>query len=400
MNTTFISKASIEKESNNMIAARIPGIIWIFVTYIICMVVQFLSHPSFYSHVIFTFLMILFGVVYWYSNLFLPKKYWLYFILQASLVYISAFMMENFPGVVITLYPLLVGQIIGILGRKKVYLFLIIFTLFTINTFVIVPLHDLPIFLIIALPAMIVIIAYAVIFFNQVNARIRLQRVLEEVELANQEVERLTLHNERQRIARDLHDTLAQGLAGLKIQLEAINIHLSKGNDVLAKEIVNQSMKGVSETLADARLAIDDLRLHSNEKYDFKQNIVEQLNHIKLSTGLACHFDFYVIQHELSNTVTEQSLPIISECLLNIARHAQANNLWLSVKKDNEENLNICIRDDGIGFDPDLKIGQEGHYGLVGLNERVRILGGKIQIKSIQNKGTKIFVQIPCQGAD
>ncbi|MGG1324037.1 sensor histidine kinase [Priestia megaterium] len=398
MNNTSYVRTPNEKEYNNMRAARLPGLIWIVIAYTISLILKIKTAPAIEQYVIFTILIILFTTIYCYSNLFLPRKFWLYFILQSFIVYISAFFTQDIPVIIITLYPLLVGQAIGTAGRKKNYLFLMILILFTINTLVMVPDKIIDTFLIITLPIMVVIVSYAVIFFNQVNARIRTQYMLEEIELAHQQVERLTLHNERQRMARDLHDTLAQGLAGLKMQLEATNVHLTKGNDKRAKEIVVQSMKRVSELLADARLAIDNLRLHTKEKYDFQQSIIEEVQYFTVTTGLECHFEFRVMQ-QLSSTISEHCLRIISECLSNIARHAKATNVWVRIE-EKEKVLFVSVKDDGIGFNTDMKINNGNHYGLLGIQERVRIIGGKVDIDSEENKGTNVQINIPLQGAE
>ncbi|KOP77510.1 hypothetical protein ASG61_28480 [Bacillus sp. Leaf75] len=381
-----------------MMAARLPGLIWIVIAYTVSLILKIKTVPAIEQYVIFTILIILFTTIYCYSNLFLPRKFWLYFVLQSFIVYISAFFTQDIPVIIITLYPLLVGQAIGTAGRKKNYLFLMILVLFTINTLVMVPGKIIDTFLIITLPIMVVIVSYAVIFFNQVNARIRTQYMLEEIELAHQQVERLTLHNERQRMARDLHDTLAQGLAGLKMQLEATNLHLTKGNDKRAQEIVVQSMKRVSELLADARLTIDNLRLHAKEKYDFQQSIIDEVQHFTVATGLECHFKFRVMR-QLSSTISEHCLRIITECLSNIARHAKATNVWISIE-EKEKVLFISVKDDGVGFNIDMEMSKGGHYGLLGIQERVRIIGGKVDINSKKDKGTNIQINIPLRGAE
>jgi two-component system, NarL family, sensor histidine kinase YdfH len=398
MNNTSYVRTPNEKEYNNMMAARLPGLIWIVIAYTVSLILKINTVPAIEQYVIFTILIILFTTIYCYSNLFLPRKFWLYFVLQSFIVYISAFFTQDIPVIIITLYPLLVGQAIGTAGRKKNYLFLMILVLFTINTLVMVPGKIIDTFLIITLPIMVVIVSYAVIFFNQVNARIRTQYMLEEIELAHQQVERLTLHNERQRMARDLHDTLAQGLAGLKMQLEATNLHLTKGNDKRAQEIVVQSMKRVSELLADARLTIDNLRLHAKEKYDFQQSIIDEVQHFTVATGLECHFKFRVMQ-QLSSTISEHCLRIITECLSNIARHAKATNVWISIE-EKEKVLFISVKDDGVGFNIDMKMSKGGHYGLLGIQERVRIIGGKVDINSEKDKGTNIQINIPLRGAE
>ncbi|PGK31700.1 histidine kinase [Priestia megaterium] len=396
MNSTSYNRTPNEKEYNNMIAARLPGLIWIVINYITSLILQVQSSSTMERYVIFTILLIFFATVYWYSNLFLPGRFWLYFVLQSFTVYISAFIMQDPPVVIITLYPLLIGQAIGATGRKKNYLFLMILSLFTINILVIVPLESINTFLITTIPIMVAMVSYAVIFFNQVNARIRTQYILEEIELAHQQVERLTLHNERQRMARDLHDTLAQGLAGLKMQLEATNVHLTKGNDKRAQEIVVQSMKRVSEILADARLAIDNLRLHAKEEYDFQQSIIDEVQHFTVATGLECHFKFRVMR-QLSSTISEHCLRIITECLSNIARHAKATNVWISIE-EKEEVLFISVKDDGVGFNTAMEMSKGGHYGLLGIQERVRIIGGKVNIDSEKDTGTIIQINIPLRG--
>lgn len=95
--------------------------------------------------------------------------------------------------------------------------------------------------------------AFAIMFFRQVHERQRIQSFLQDLQEAHKKVEELTLANERQRMARDLHDTLAQGVAGLIMRLEAADAHLSRGNTERTGEIIKQSMQQARRTLADAR---------------------------------------------------------------------------------------------------------------------------------------------------
>jgi NarL family two-component system sensor histidine kinase YdfH len=98
------------------------------------------------------------------------------------------------------------------------------------------------------------------------------------------------------------------------------------------------------------------------------------------------------LDQPVSDTSRETAVRTVSEALTNITRHAQANRTFVNVKS-NDQSLEISIRDDGKGFDPaDI---QPGHYGLMGIKERVRLIGGKYEIKSSPEKGTILSVKIP-----
>ncbi|MBT2281934.1 sensor histidine kinase, partial [Priestia megaterium] len=249
-------------------------------------------------------------------------------------------------------------------------------------------------YLVVMIPMIISVVGYAVMFFRQVHAKIRIQTSLYELELAHRKVEELTLANERQRMARDLHDTLAQGLAGLIMQLEAINAHLSKGNIKRGQEIVQQAMERVRGALADARSVIDNLRSQSDLNVDFTENIRDEVYRFTSATGISCELDINPMSF-LPALITEHGQYIISECLTNIARHAQANHVWMKIEKRINDILYIEIKDDGIGFDSEIIGKQAGHYGLIGMKERIRILKGTININSKMQEGTHIQIEIP-----
>ena len=118
-----------------------------------------------------------------------------------------------------------------------------------------------------AVVMMVFVLIYVLMFMRQMSARQEAQTLLAELETAHrqlaeyaQEVETLTLEAERQRMARELHDTLAQGLAGLILQLEGLEAHLERGNLAKVVEIAAQAKGRARSTLAEARQAIGDLR--------------------------------------------------------------------------------------------------------------------------------------------
>jgi two-component system, NarL family, sensor histidine kinase YdfH len=396
MDNLVYTQNNIKQENNNMVAARIPGLIWIFVAFNASLFLQIEGGSSFLHYASFSILIIVFSILYWFSNRFLPRRAWIYFIVQGLIVYGSAFFMYDMYATIIALFPLLLGQVVGMTGQKRGAFFLILAGLSLIASVIILPKENLLFYFIVAIPATVIIVAYAAIFFKQVNARIRTQHILQELEEVHHQVENLTLYSERQRMARDLHDTLAQGIAGIKMQLEAINAHLSNGNQERAQQIVQLAMKGASSVLADSRIVIDDLRLHE-ENIDLEYILRENTQQFTIATGIPCSLDYAVVQ-SLSPKITEHFSRIVSECLLNIARYSKASEVTVSITGTLDNFIHLKIEDNGVGFDLEEVSNKQGHYGLIGMKERVRILGGEIYISSILSEGTTVAVSIPENG--
>ena len=202
-------------------------------------------------------------------------------------------------------------------------------------------------------------------------------------------VEALTLVTERQRLARELHDTLAQGLVGLGMQLETINGLLLRERSQQAREIVQQSLSRVHTTLADARDVIDDLRSGTANGLDDLEVLHEEIQRFTVATGIPCHADLEALAL-LAKPLYEHILRILSESLTNIAHHAQSSEVWIRSKWDGDNRLTLEICDNGVGFDASAMTMAAGHYGLLGLRERTRLIGGHLEITSVPGQGTTL----------
>jgi NarL family two-component system sensor histidine kinase YdfH len=230
------------------------------------------------------------------------------------------------------------------------------------------------------------VILFMVMFNQQFIQRQKALELAESLESANAKlaaynakIESLTLQNERQRMARELHDTLAQGVAGLVLQLEAVKAHLASNRNERASAIVEKAITRARSTLAESRAAIDDLRA---APADLAESVREQVDHFKQATGLPCDLDISVIENQLSPETANHAVNILSESLTNIARHAQATNVRVKLYVQNQ-TLELEVRDNGRGFDVDKQSG--GHYGLIGMYERARLTGGMLSIESDSN---------------
>jgi NarL family two-component system sensor histidine kinase YdfH len=235
-------------------------------------------------------------------------------------------------------------------------------------------------------------------FQRQAIARQQTQALLADLEIAHRQlaeyaiqVEALTITNERERMARELHDTLAQGLAGLILQLEAADTHLSRGQVERAQKITVQAMARARATLADARHAIDDLR-DTNPILDIESAVRAEAERFASATGIPCDLDLEITAR-VPEPVAEQVLKIISEGLTNIARHARAKNVRLQMEAHNGL-LEMAIKDDGSGFETSKEV-NSGHYGLVGMRERARLAGGTLEIHSQPGEGTALRLRLP-----
>lgn len=258
-----------------------------------------------------------------------------------------------------------------------------------------------------SLTLILFVIACVMLYIQQGRAHQRDQAFLRELETAHAElktahgqleeyaiqVEDLTLIAERQRLARELHDTLAQGLVGLTMQLETIDALLLKQHCQQARTIVQQAMTRARATMTEARSAIEDLRTETLETYDFSQAVQREIQRFTAATGIPCTCSLPETL-PLPTPFHEHLLRLVTEGLLNIARHAQATRVWVCATCD-QEGLMFEIGDDGIGFDPAIVAQQAGHYGLLGLRERARLLQGQLFILSAPGKGTTIRIQLP-----
>jgi signal transduction histidine kinase/ligand-binding sensor domain-containing protein len=198
---------------------------------------------------------------------------------------------------------------------------------------------------------------------------------------------------ERTRIAREIHDTLAQGFVGVSVQLE-LTAHLLAQSHVLeASEQVDRTRSLVREGLADARRSIWDLRSAGTQATlpTRLTHLVEQSSTEHLKTDV----DIGGIYRGLAPSLENEVFRIAQEAIANIVRHARATRVTLDLRY-HPDDLTLTISDNGIGFQAtDTTLAAKGHFGLQGMRERANQINGTLSVKSSPESGTTITLSIP-----
>ena len=217
-------------------------------------------------------------IVHWNVSRIIQKRsriVW-YILGQSALAFVIVSLSGNI-GMLFALYMALIGETIGFLGinRWGVLSVILYLTCSFINLILFKVEERASFWLLVSMPTVIFVGMYVILYTRQAEAREKAQALAAELEKANHQlseyaaqVEDLTITNERQRMARELHDTLSQGLAGLILQLEAADAHLTNNRKDKAQAIIGNAMEQARATLTDARHAIDDLRQSSAEDLD------------------------------------------------------------------------------------------------------------------------------------
>ncbi|HET8844219.1 MAG TPA: sensor histidine kinase, partial [Ktedonobacteraceae bacterium] len=244
------------------------------------------------------------------------------------------------------------------------------------------------------------VLGYLMIYAQQASAQRQLEQAHLELQGAHhrlaassQQIETLTLLTERQRIARELHDTLAQGIAGMIMQLEVTSAQMQRQNYQQAQQVLGQALAYARTTLQDARHAITDLRYRTPRVDQFIESVQEEIAHFTQTTGVNCHARLDDLIHIPAHTC-EHVLRVIGEGLNNVARHAQACQVSVEAKIA-EQWLVITVQDDGQGFDSHNQALYVGHYGLLGLQERANLVGGSLSLSSAAGNGTTLAFRVP-----
>lgn len=196
---------------------------------------------------------------------------------------------------------------------------------------------------------------------------------------------------ERNRMARDIHDTLAQGFTGVIVQLEAGEDAVSRGLMQEAMAHFDLAAELARESLHEARRSVLALRPRSLEEKELHTALDELIR--KMTAGTNVHTDFTLEGEpiKLPPEWEENLLRIGQEVLTNALRHAQANRFIVHLLFDSEM-FRLRLSDNGCGFDP---MRNHDGFGLLGIRERVQGMGGKLTIESACGQGTTISINLP-----
>lgn len=214
-------------------------------------------------------------------------------------------------------------------------------------------------------------------------------RMQAEAERAEQERRNAVLQ-ERNRIAREIHDTLAQNLTAIHLQLEALKGLVPAENSLVMARIVRMqeiAQQGMSET----RRSVRALRPQILEERGLAEALLRMAEEVRVGASLEVSCVVYGEPVPLLPQIEDQLLRIGQESVTNVLRHANATTLELTLRFE-PERLTLEVHDNGQGFDPKLR--QEG-FGLLGLQERAESIGAKVELLSGGGQGTRVVLTLP-----
>jgi signal transduction histidine kinase len=400
---------------------RFASILWIGYLIVLAIINQVLWTPSYMSSNILYFIycaligivaLLCLGLSYWswiqkrLGRAFIPAIIAIITIMPilATWAFIKLFPpipMLGMQGSVLTLLPfLLVAFLIVAWQYKWQYMLLIILGIAGLNTGIILsfpspgpaPFQG----------ALNVILTQTVVFlavgFSISYLVSRLKNQQQSLEAANirlthyaSTLEQLATSQERNRLARELHDTLAHTLSGLSVQLEAVKAYWDVDKRK-ARSILDKSLATAHSGLEETRRALKALRASPLDDLGLALAIKTMAEDAAARANLALDLSIMEEIPALSPDVEQCVYRVAQEAVMNVVNHAHAKKLTVKLKF-REGKLTLIIRDDGIGFEME-EIDKTKHLGLVGVRERAQLIGGKLNITSKPKAGTTIQLTI------
>lgn len=201
-------------------------------------------------------------------------------------------------------------------------------------------------------------------------------------------LEELTISRERNRLARELHDTLAHSLSAVTVQLGAVEM-LWESSPETAKTLLTQADESARTGLDEARRALQALRASPLEDLGLVLALEALAKEAAERTGAQLHLDVPREKLTFLEPHIEQSIyRVAQEALENSVRHAEATTLWVRLVHSAQQ-LQLTIQDDGQGFDQS-QSAPTGHYGVAGMKERASVIGGVLRVESSVQEGTVV----------
>jgi two-component system nitrate/nitrite sensor histidine kinase NarX len=199
---------------------------------------------------------------------------------------------------------------------------------------------------------------------------------------------------ERHLLARELHDSIAQSLAFLKIQVQLMRDALKTNDPAEVAKVLEEIDAGVRESYGDVRELLMHFRTRTNTE-DIEPALITTLKKFEHQSGIKTMLSMQGQGLPLSPDLQIQVLHIVQEGLSNVRKHAHASQVWLDVQQ--QPAWRFEVRDDGIGFDLDKDALDETHVGLRIMTERAQRIGATLELTSNLGRGSSIVVTLQAQ---
>jgi nitrate/nitrite-specific signal transduction histidine kinase len=234
-----------------------------------------------------------------------------------------------------------------------------------------------------------------------------LESMADQVEIAIQhglmtsQLQSLSILDERGRIAREMHDGLAQVLGYLNLQVQTLGTLLKQGKEQQLQQELDQMRRAVQTAHADVRENILSLRTTLAQDKSMASAVGEYLTEFGIQTGVETRFDYQVDgELRLASVAEVQLVCILQEALTNVRKHARASEVRVTIgchsRREGEEIV-LRVKDDGVGF---ASTGSHRSFGVQTMRERAQAVGGRLLIHSSPGRGTEVECHLPCLQAE
>jgi signal transduction histidine kinase len=226
------------------------------------------------------------------------------------------------------------------------------------------------------------------------QSRTRLQEQAHRRAMA--EAEFATILTERNRVAREIHDTLAQGLVATSVQLRLAKKSAANDPDSMGHHL-DAAQQLVRDSLEEARNSIWNMRSQVLETGDLVSALKGILKQMADGVELRTHFEVAGRARRFSPVIENNVLRFGQEAITNAVKHAEAKHLNVMLEFG-EKHFQLRVWDDGRGFDPSQPPPSTGSFGLMGMKERAAELKGELKIRSGRGEGAEVSLSVPLAG--
>lgn len=201
---------------------------------------------------------------------------------------------------------------------------------------------------------------------------------------------------ERRKIARDLHDGPAQNLAGMMIRLDLIQ-HLWDNDVKRIYEEIENIKQMAADSLGDIRRLMFDLKPSLLHEDNFSATLSDFFRDYGTKYDLDIDFVVFGEKKKYDMSLEIALFRMVQEAITNIRKHSGAKKVLVKME-DKGRSLTLVIKDEGRGFDLERTVNKSESYGIIGMRERVELLGGQVEIVSAPGKGTQVIITVPLEG--